>query len=350
MHVLLVDDSAARRKHYRQLLGQQVTTIDQISEVASGATGLDLCAAQSTDCVLVQYALPDMNGLEFLAQRKDGGAVVMLTGPGQDSIAVAALKAGAQDYLVTEGITAESLALAVDKATEKVRLIRALEAERDRLAHSVIEKDLLLKEVHHRVKNNMQVIISLLRLQGQAIHDPRLAEALRESQHRVESMALIHEQLYQTKDLREVDLARHVSTLGANLLHSYGVDDGRIALHVKFALRPLAVDQAIPAGLILNELISNALKHAFPGDHSGTVTVTGTRQHGDIVLGVRDDGMGLPRELDGKRTKSLGLTIVQILAQQLRGSFAVDSGHGAAFQVTFPEVVQNALQSSDRGR
>jgi two-component sensor histidine kinase len=343
MRVLLVDGSAECRKLYRELLGQQVTSIRQITEAATGAEGLQQCASQQPDCALVNHTLPDMSGLEFLARLKGGGAVVILTGLAHERIAVEALKAGAQDYLIIEGITAESLALAVDKATQKVRLIRDLQAERDQLAHSVAEKDLLLKEVHHRVKNNLQVIVSLLRLQGKAIHDPRLAAALRESEHRVQSMALIHEQLYQTKDLRAVDLSRHVSTLGASLLHSYGVEHERIALQVKIALRPLAVDQAIPAGLILNELISNALKHAFPGEHGGTVTVTGTRERGDIVLEVRDDGMGLPRELDVKRTTSLGLQIVQILAQQLKGSFAVERGHGVAFRVTFPEVVHDGI-------
>ena len=196
----------------------------EICEAATGAEGLRLCRELAPDCVLLDYKLRDMSGLEFLAQLCEGSqadapayAVVMLTGLASERVAVDALKAGAQDYLLKDRISAESLRLAVDKATGKVRLIRALKDERDRLAVMLAEKEVLLKEVHHRVKNNLQVIVSLLRLQTRGSQDGRLNEALLESQHRVESMALIHEQLYETTDLREVDLARHAALLIAGL-------------------------------------------------------------------------------------------------------------------------------------
>jgi len=323
-----------------------------ITEASTGVEGLALCRSIGPDCVLLDYKLPDMTGLEFLDQLGERSsadapahAVVMLTGLISERIAVDALQAGAQDYLVKDRITADSLRLAVDKATGKVRLIRALKQERDRLAASLAEKEVLLKEVHHRVKNNLQVIVSLLRLQANVIHDGRLADALRESQDRVESMALIHEQLYETTDLREVDLARHASLLITKLFNSYGVAPERIRCRVSIAPLPLPVDQAIPVGLILNELISNALKHAFPGERHGVLAVTGGHGASGIFLEVRDDGIGFPREIDPQRPGSLGLEIVNILTRQLKGSVVLErlatqgaeASAGTAFRIVFPK-------------
>jgi two-component sensor histidine kinase len=221
----------------------------------------------------------------------------MLTGLGNEQVAVESMKAGAQDYLVKDRITSESLRLAIEKATGKIGLLRALQTERDRLAQLLTEKDALLEEVHHRVKNNLQVIASLLRLQaeayGGALGDARLSAALRESQNRVESMALIHQQLYETQNLREVDLAAHAAELANRLMHAHGIDPARVQCRVRMEELRLPVDRAIPAALILNELLSNAMKHAFADGRPGTIEVkgevTGGQRDGDVVIEVRDD-------------------------------------------------------------
>ena len=342
LKVIMVDDSAADRKLCRVLLEEQHGSGLEFIEARDAAQGLDLCRTSSPDCLLLDYKLPDMTGLEFLSHltRDEPAdlpafAVVMLTSVASEQVAVQAMKGGAQDYLVKDSVTAEALSSAVKKATEKVGLIRTLKTERDRLAASLAEKDTLLKEVHHRVKNNLQVIASLLRLQADGIGDPRLTVALRESQNRVESMALIHEQLYETENLREVDLARHASLLASNLVHSYAVDD-RISWDVSIEPVSLAVDRAIPAGLILNELISNAFKHAFPGGRKGSLSIEGRRCDGSVVLEVRDDGVGIPEDVDPARPKSLGLEIVAILTRQLKGTLEIERGRGALCRVTFP--------------
>ncbi|HTD44473.1 MAG TPA: histidine kinase dimerization/phosphoacceptor domain -containing protein [Bryobacteraceae bacterium] len=341
---MMVDDSAADRKLCRILLEEQHGAGLEFIEAPDAAHGLDLCRISSPDCVLLDYKLPDMTGLEFLSGlTRDASAgvpafaVVMLTSVASEQVAVQAMKGGAQDYLVKDRMTAEGLSSAVKKATEKVGLIRTLKTERDRLAVSLAEKETLLKEVHHRVKNNLQVIASLLRLQADSIGDLRLMVALRESQNRVESMALIHEQLYETENLREVDLARHASLLASNLVHSYAVDEGRISWNVSIEPMPLAIDRAIPAGLILNELISNAFKHAFPGGRKGSLSIDVRRCGGRVVLQVRDDGVGMPEGADTARPKSLGLEIVAILTRQLKGTFEIERGRGALCRVTFPE-------------
>lgn len=328
----------------------------EVLEASGAAEGLELCGSAAPDCVLLDYQLPSMTGLDFLARLKadhpsevPSVAIVMLTNLASEKMAVAALRAGAQDYLSKDRVTAETLSMAVEKATQKVALLRELKAERDRLSLSVAQKDVLLQEVQHRVKNNLAVIVSLLRLQAGSFTDPHLHAALLESQTRVETMAMIHEQLYQAGERKapdkdkfphEIDLANHASQLAANLVYCYGVDEARIALRVNIAPLPLAVDRAIPAGLILNELISNALKHAFPGGRSGTITITGAAERGRITLEVRDDGVGMDPAVNVANTKSAGLQIVSILTRQLKGDLeTVTSGRpnpGTAFRIGFP--------------
>jgi two-component sensor histidine kinase len=340
MKVVMVDDSAAERKLCRLLLKEAHGAQLEFFEADTAAGGLEMIVAEKPDCVLLDYRLPDMTGLELLAQLGSSypgmpSAVVMLTGVTSEQIAVDAMKAGAQDYLVKDRITSGSLGIAIQNAMHKVHLMRALEAERDRLAQALEEKEVLLQEVHHRVKNNLQVVASLLRLQ--ADEGQTAADALRESQLRVETMAMIHEQLYQSGDLRQVNLAEHAALLTNNLLNAYGACE-RVAGRVALEPLVLGVDQAIPAGLILSELISNALKHAFPGGRSGEIAVEGGLADGRAVLTVRDNGAGLPEEFDLKKGTSLGLRIVQILTRQLKGTFEIDRAGGTRFRVCFPAV------------
>ncbi len=338
----MIDDSAPDRKLYRLLLEEGFGSGLRFWEESLAERGIETCRRVAPDCILLDYKLPDMTGLEFLTRIRSGDpgdapafAVVMLTGLADEQVAVDALKSGAQDYLVKDRITPEALLSAVRRAHEKVDLLRTLKAERDRLAESLAEKEVLLKEVHHRVKNNLQVIASLLRLQASSFADPAMAAALRESQNRVESMALIHEQLYETSDLREVDLSEHAGLLANNLYRSYGEPE-RIAMSFAVERLPLSVDRAIPASLILNELISNALKHAFPGGRGGAIEVRGRSEKGMIVLEVHDDGAGVAPELDLKRPNPLGLEIVNILTRQLKGVFELERGPGTTFRVRFP--------------
>jgi two-component sensor histidine kinase len=345
MRVIMVDDSAADRKLYRTLLEKDPVGVAEFVDAASGARGLELCRNRAPDCVLLDYKLPDMTGLEFLArlagdppEEIPSSAVVMLTGMASEGVAVKALRGGAQDYLSKDSVTAEGLRMAIDKATQKVGLLRSLRDERDRLSRSLAEKDVLLQEVHHRVKNNMQVIVSLLRLQARAFPDENLALTLREMQNRIEFMAQIHEQLYQAGDLRVVDLARHGALIAESLLRTYGFDSSHVNLSMEMEPLTLPVDQAIPAGLILNELVSNTLKHAFTNGRGGSVRVGGSRRGGRVTLEVRDNGAGLDEPL---APKSFGLRIVHILAKQLKGTFEslreTDSRE-TVFRISFPEV------------
>jgi two-component sensor histidine kinase len=338
MKIMMVDDSAAERGLCRRLLEKVHIPQLEFVEAATAVAGLETAQAVKLDCILLEYLLPDMNGLEFLARlNRDQGvapAVVMLTGVTTERIVVEALKAGAQDYLIKDRITSGSLDLAIRNAMRKVSLMRALQADRDRLAESLAEKEVLLQELHHRVKNNLQVVASLLRVQaedGQAA-----ADALRESQLRVETMAMIHEQLYASGDLRQVNLAEHAGLLMSNLLSVYGAEPVRISGQVVMEPLVLGVDQAIPAGLILNELMSNALKHAFPAGRRGRIAVAGGLANGRVEMTVWNNGVELPEEFDLQKRTSLGLRIVQILARQLKGTLEIDRNGGTAFRISFP--------------
>ncbi len=209
----------------------------------------------------------------------------------------------------------------------------------EKIKASLQEKEVLLKEIHHRVKNNLQVISSLLNLQAYNSSDPQLLKILREGQNRIRSMALVHEKLYQSKDLSRIDFAEYIRNLAVHLFHSYQVDPGRIQLKQDIEGIFLDINAAIPCGLIMNELMSNSLKYAFPGGRSGEISLELRRQDDRrLLLVVRDNGVGLPKDLDIQKTKTLGMQIVTLLAYQLDGSLEVRRETGTEFRILFQEL------------
>ncbi|HVV82888.1 MAG TPA: histidine kinase dimerization/phosphoacceptor domain -containing protein, partial [Kofleriaceae bacterium] len=202
---------------------------------------------------------------------------------------------------------------------------------------SLREKDVLLREIHHRVKNNLQVISSLLYMQAQKSGDPRLAESLGESRERVQSIALVHDQLYRAaSDAASIDLGQYLDELVRSLARAQRNPRVRVAVHADALLLPL--DQAVSCGLIVNELISNALKHAFPGERAGTVTIEAHGDEGRAVVSVRDDGVGLPAgfEPSARARTGLGMVVVTTLASQLHATLTVVREPDTAFELRFP--------------
>jgi PAS domain S-box-containing protein len=203
------------------------------------------------------------------------------------------------------------------------RDITARKVVEEQIKASLLEKEVLLKEIHHRVKNNLQVISSLLSLQSEYLQDERLRKVLKESQNRVKSMAIIHQRLYQSGNLAEINFADYIHELCSQLFRSYGAASRRISLDVQAEEVALGVDRAIPCGIILNELITNALKYAFPRDDGGTVTVRLQALESAVELSVIDDGIGLPDGLDVRTSNSLGLKLVNMLTEQLGGAITM---------------------------
>ncbi|MCH2235932.1 MAG: PAS domain S-box protein [Crocinitomicaceae bacterium] len=207
-----------------------------------------------------------------------------------------------------------------------------------KLRDSLKEKEILLKEVHHRVKNNLQVINSILNLQTSYIEDPNTLEFINESQNRIRSMSFIHESLYLTENFSSINFLNYITNLVNNLFHSYQTHDNRINLNLDVAETHLLLDQAIPCGLVLNELLSNALKYAFPDERKGELHVSLKEVDGKIHLMVKDDGVGLPKDFDLKNLDSLGLNLVEVLVEQLDGTLELESNKGTKFLIIFDKA------------
>jgi PAS domain S-box len=205
-------------------------------------------------------------------------------------------------------------------------------------AEEMRKKDLLLKEIHHRVKNNLQIISSLLRLQSRKFTDKKTIEAFRKSQIRAKSMAIAHEKLYQSRDIENIELETYIDTLTKYLLNSYGCNPEDIKIDIKIKNITQGIDTAIPLGLIVNEIVSNALKHAFK-DHKGEIQIEMFPKNNDLyMLIIRDNGIGFPEEIDFMKTDSLGMQLVVSLVEQIEGNIELIRNNGTEFRITFKEL------------
>lgn len=205
---------------------------------------------------------------------------------------------------------------------------------------SLKEKEILLREIHHRVKNNLQVISSLLQLQAESVEDAKFQKLFTESQHRLRSMALIHEMLYQSEDISGINFAEYVDSLCGYLMMSYDSKE-RIKLELNIEPVELNIDTAIPCGLILAELLTNSLKHAFPENNSGIITITFATTEQGYELCFTDDGVGLPENIDIWNMSSMGLQVVKTLVKQLKGSVKLDRESGTRYDLQIQELNYN---------
>lgn len=235
----------------------------------------------------------------------------------------------------------DELGLLYDGFNHMLEQLHAREVERDRaeseIKASLREKEVMLKEIHHRVKNNMQVICSLLNLQSRYIDDSAALTVFKESQNRIRSMALIHEKLYRSHDLASINFSDYIETLVYELERSYGVNPNQIDLNVNVENVVLPIDQAVPFGLVINELVSNSIKHAFPEsmNDNGQISINLIRnKQNTIHLTVKDNGVGMPEDVDFRNTSSLGLRLaVMLVEEQLSGSIELDRNSGTAFYI-----------------
>lgn len=202
---------------------------------------------------------------------------------------------------------------------------------------SLEEKEMLLKEIHHRVKNNLMVISSLLNLQSRYIKDEAYKSIFKESQNRARSMALIHELLYQSSDLKRINFGKFINTLTGELYRIYISNQNLIKLNVNVESVMVDINAAIPLGLIVNELVSNSMKHAFPDERKGNINIEFSAVNDNYTLVVEDDGVGFPEDIDFNNTDSLGLRIVNSLTEQIDGKLILDRTKGSKFIIKFKE-------------
>jgi len=229
----------------------------------------------------------------------------------------------------------EEIANDIAFALHKIDLETEHETARELIAKSLKEKKILLQEIHHRVKNNMQIITSLLRLQSGYVIDTEDRKMFEESTNRVKSMALIHEKLYRSEDFEKIDFGEYVRALTRNLIISYGVSPGKVKLESKIDDVMLNITEAIPLGLIINELFTNSLKYAFPEERIGKITVELKDDNGELVLVVSDDGVGLPPDFDIEKCNSLGMELVVTLTRQIKAKMEFKNDNGTVFIFRF---------------
>jgi two-component sensor histidine kinase/PAS domain-containing protein len=209
--------------------------------------------------------------------------------------------------------------------------------DEEKIKASLKEKEVLLKEIHHRVKNNMQIISSMLGLQSNTVMDEKFNDMLRDSQNRIKSMALIHEKLYQSQNMANVNFEEYINSLVINLYSSYNINRNKINLNIDICDVIFNIDTAIPLGLIINEIISNSLKHAFPDGRNGEIYLRLSKTTDNkYELVIKDNGVGIPSNVDANTTKTLGLKLIYALIEQIDGSISVDKIEGSCYFIEFP--------------
>ncbi len=370
--ILVVDDEKTLRLVLRRAMEKEGY---RIAEATNGEQCLESCQQLKPDLVLLDAMMPEMDGFTCCAQLPtllgdECPAVLMITTLNDKASVDRAFEVGAADY-VTKPIdwpvlyqrvrrllqtrwamtelrqrikVQDDLALQMAKQTKDlVAANAALQTEiaerkqaEEQIKASLKEKEVLLKEIHHRVKNNLQIISSLLKLQARSIKDIQTLEIFNESQSRIRTMALIHESLYQSNDLSKINFAEYLRKLAANLFRSYEITSSGIKQIINVDNVFLEIDVAVPCGLIINELVSNSLKYAFPSGNEGEVKIElCSEQNRHFTLIVSDNGIGLPKNLDLQETRTLGLQLVNNLVDQLEGSVEVDVNGGTEFKIQF---------------
>ena len=340
------------------------------------------------DIILVDHSLPNFDGvsaLEIAQKRSPETPFIFVSGKIGGEFGVEMPKKGATDYVFKNNLT--KLAPAVKRALTERNELAELKKSKKQLQRAIKEKEMLIKEIHHRVKNNLMIISSLLELQSHYINDEKDFDFFKESKNRAYSMALIHERLYRSNNLKMIDFEDYIRKLAVDLFGVYAIDPDQIKLTFNVKDIMLDVNTAIPLGLIINELLTNSLKYAFPAnvnrgpanekfDNSQTVghksgngkfSSMVTRNHGNIdgasespsginnitinliknddefTLMVKYNGIGFPEDVDFKNTDSMGLELVNSLTKQIYGHIALDNVDGTEFKITFKELDYNGI-------
>lgn len=348
MHLLIVEDE----DNLRSLLHHALQAEFDLTVAETGEEALHRLAEKPLpDLVLLDVGLPGLDGFGVLKKLKSSDSfssipVIFLTGNTDDSDEARGLSMGAVDYIrkpVNLPLLMARIATHLDLKQHRDELetivahrTRKLEESEKKIRASLREKELLLQEIHHRVKNNLQIISSLLSLQAHYVQDPADYELFTESRDRIRSMALVHEELYRSGDFGNVNIKEYITKLTRELLGTIG---GGKSIKTEIFVDDIlfSIDIAIPCGLIINELVTNCLKHAFNETDQGTIEISIQRIENDYILTLQDDGSGFPEGLDYKNSDSLGMELVVNLVAQLKGQIALEQeGRGSKFIISFP--------------
>ena len=349
IRILLVDDDPTDRALVTRTLTKGLD--DVIIEEADCREHLTtVLNAGVPDVVITDYLLRGLTGLEVIELVRGQSLdtpIVMLTGTGTEEIAIEAMKRGVADYVIKSLTHIKRLPAVVEHVLARADTERAAKHAEEQIAASLKEKEVLLREIHHRVKNNMQIITSLLRIQTKKITNKAALRVFKECQIRIAAMALIHETLYRSKSFSRIDFDKYTRKLCKNLSRAYSSNAGSRRIIVDICNVSLSIDKAVPVALIITELVSNAFKHAFGEREQGKIRI---HMHADdeIELVIGDDGVGFPQEIDLGTVETLGLSLVKaMVADQLGGSIQVIREAGTEFIIKFKDKNSNR---SFRGR
>jgi len=230
-----------------------------------------------------------------------------------------------------------TFSLNIATVNRNIELLEEQKETEKKIRRSLEEKLILVKEIHHRVKNNLQIISSLLHMQTSGVKDSRLLSVLKESEDRVQSMSLVHEKLYQSDLMATIDFSEYINSLAERLISSYSVHNN-IALNIESDPLMLSINTAIPCGLIINEILTNAIKYAFPDNHEGIIEIRLKVKNEQINLQISDNGIGLPEDLNLKKIKSLGMKLIQVLTDQIDGELSINRDNGTLYSLSFSET------------
>lgn len=329
VRILYIDDDPGLARLVQRAL---VAKGYSVATAPSGDEGLRQLGEAQVDLVALDHHMPDREGLEVLAEirrRPDAPPVIYVTGSEDSRVAVAALKAGAVDYVWKDvhGQFLELLGSAIGAALEGERLRRAQEAAEQEIRDARDRAEVLLREVNHRVANSLQLVASLVMLQASAIRDPAAAEALRETQQRISAIAQVHRRLYTSQDVRFVEMGSYLASLVEELQATMAATGHEHPIDLVAEPIPVPTDKAVSVGVIVTELVTNAYKYAYPAGVPGAIRVRFTRSGEDCVaLVVEDDGIGLPAN-GAPRGTGIGTKIVNAMATNLRALAEHDPDH-----------------------
>ncbi|MCF7929542.1 MAG: response regulator [Spirochaetales bacterium] len=357
--ILIIDDETLLRKSVRDYLEDSGYTVQ---EAENGKTGIELIEQKLPDLVICDLRMPETDGfevLDYISEHYPRTPSIVISGNGIIHDAVDALKRGAWDYLIKPIEDMGILEHAVNTCLERRRLenenekyrrrlenkvqmrtreleeeIQKREERENQIRSSLTEKEVLLIEVNNRVKNNMQLMISILNLQAEYARDEYHRNLFEESLNRLKTMALVHESLYKADDLARINIQSYLEELVGHLVHFYKEEKD---IHLSMSIHPIvcSIRQAIPLGLIVNELVVNALQYAFRGRSKGELYITTTKQGDQVEMCIGDDGIGLSEDIDIQKTESLGFQLVVNLSEQMGAAIDLQRRNGTLFTLTF---------------
>jgi two-component sensor histidine kinase len=295
------------------------------------------------DIILLDLGLPDSQGLDTLRWVREHARevpIVVLTMLDSEETGLNALKEGAQDYLVKGQMNGPLIIRSLHYAVERSRIEKELKKSHDHLEELVAEKETLLREIHHRVKNNLQLISGLLDMTRMSSSDESTNSILTDIMLKIQTMAQIHTRLYESKQFGKINITDQCREQVTALSNIFSHKEHEISCEINPHEVFLPVDQALPCALVVNEILSNAYKHAFKGRKKGTIEISVLQENDQIRITIRDNGVGLPDNFDISRTNSLGITLIRTIVQhQLKGSLMFKSQNGTKISMEFPVVI-----------